>query len=484
MAFAYPVSLELEGRACAVFGGGEVAELKARGLLEAGAKVVLVAPTFTPGIEAVAQRGEIELRRRPYRAGDLEGTFLAIAATDDPDVNRRIFREAESKGVLLNSVDDVANCHFAVPSVVRRGDFMLAISTGGKAPALAKRLRRRLAIRFGAEYGTLVDLLGAARAEALPRRKVDFDTWASRWQAALDQDLLELIRAGELERAKASVTRILDGDDIPPMPSRKRVRPARAAASRSGRVAIVGAGPGDPKLITVRGQELLAQADVVVYDRLVHPSLVAGKSAVFVGKRRGGRHASQQQINSLLVGLARRGNLVVRLKGGDPFVFGRGSEEAEALSEAGIEFEVVPAPTSAIAALAYAGIPVTDRRCASSVAFVTGQSAGDRTDWERLATATDTVVVLMGLEGIDDIAARLIRAGRDPLTPAAVIENGTLEGQRVVTAELQAIASRANEIESPAIIVVGEVVKLRERISWFEPSTSTTQVESENRLAV
>ncbi|HEX2239703.1 MAG TPA: uroporphyrinogen-III C-methyltransferase, partial [Actinomycetota bacterium] len=375
MAFAYPIALELEGRACVVIGGGEVAEQKVFGLLAAAARVTVIAPEFTAALETAAERGEIELRHRAYEHGDLDGFFLAIAATDEPATNRRIFEEANERGVLLNAVDDVANCHFALPSVVRRGDFVVAISTGGKAPALAKRLRRELSDQFGDEYGELVEILGAARMEALPHRTVDFATWANRWQIALDQQLLDLVRRGRSAEAQAVVRRILDGDDVPPKPRfRDRTRSASSPLSSRGRVAIVGAGPGDPGLITLRGKELLDAADVVVYDRLVHPSLVAGKPGVFVGKRRGGRQASQEQINAVLVDLARRGNVVVRLKGGDPFVFGRGSEEAEALADAGIAFEVVPAPTSAIAALAYAGIPVTDRRYSSSVAFIAGQS--------------------------------------------------------------------------------------------------------------
>ncbi len=487
MAFSYSVALELGGRRCAVFGGGDVAEQKARGLLEAGAKVTVVAPRFTSGLESAARRGELELRRRSYCVGDLEGVFLAIAATDDSEVNRQIFAEAEERGVVLNSVDDVANCHFAVPSIVRRGDFTLAISTGGKAPALAKRLRKELADQYGEEYGTLVDVLGAARAETLPRRTVDFDTWANRWQSALDHELLDLVRRGQIADAQALVTRILDGEPVPPT----RPRRGRTISTRSrprfptGRVAIVGAGPGDPGLITARGKDLLAEADVVVYDRLVHPSLVAAKRGIFVGKRGGGQHASQEQINSLLVDLARQGNSVVRLKGGDPFVFGRGVEEAEALAEAGIPFEVVPAPTSAIAALAYAGIPVTDRRYASSVAFVAGQSTDGPPDWNRLATATDTLVILMGLEVIEDIVASLISAGRSPHTPAAVVENGTLPAQRVVSADLRGIAGACRELEltSPAIIVVGEVVKLRAKIGWYEPHSSQGSAERSRRLA-
>jgi uroporphyrinogen III methyltransferase/synthase len=235
-------------------------------------------------------------------------------------------------------------------------------------------------------------------------------------------------------------------------------------------VSIVGAGPGDPGLITVRGRAALDAADVVVHDRLVHPSLLAGRVAVDVGKEPGRHPVPQEGINALLVALARQGKRVVRLKGGDPFLFGRGAEEAEALAEAGIGFDVVPAPTSAVAALAYAGIPATDRRCGSSIAVVTGHSAsGEPVDWARVATATDTLVVLMGLARLPDIVERLIAAGRDAGTPAAVVSRGTLPDQRVVGAVLERIADAVADagLPGPALLVVGDVVRLADRVAWY-----------------
>lgn len=244
-------------------------------------------------------------------------------------------------------------------------------------------------------------------------------------------------------------------------------RPGFLERPGEGRVAIVGAGPGAPDLITLRGKALLDAADVVVYDRLVHPSLWAGKAAIDAGKEPGSHRVFQDDINTLLVRLARAGKRVVRLKGGDPFVFGRGAEEAEVLAGEGIQYEVVPAPTSAVAALAAAGIPVTDRRVGSSVAIVTGHcAAGDGVDWHALATAVDTIVVLMGLRHLDDIVRRLIAGGRGGDTPAAVVAQGTLPAQKVVVAPLQGLPSavRQADLEAPAIIVVGEVVTLRGRI--------------------
>jgi uroporphyrin-III C-methyltransferase/precorrin-2 dehydrogenase/sirohydrochlorin ferrochelatase len=475
MPFRYPIALELSGRRCVVVGGGEVGEHKARSLVNAGGTVVVIAENFTQGLEDIARLGEVKLVRKSYSYGDLEGAFLAIAATEDKGVNAEIFKEAEERQVLLNAVDDNEHCHFAVPSIVRRGDFLLAISTGGKAPALAKRLRISLGKEFGTEYGDLVELLGEVRQEALAQREVEFDTWARWWQVALDQDLLSLVREGRIGLARQVVRRALtQGKASPDLTAAERLNGARtrkpSERGPAARVWIVGAGPGDPGLIPVRAREALDGADVVVYDRLVHPSLIQGKDAIYVGKESSDHPVPQAEINALLIRLAREGKRVVRLKGGDPFVFGRGSEEAEALAEAGITFEVIPAPTSAIAALAYAGIPVTDRRFSSSVAFVTGHCARGEVDWKRLATAVDTIVVLMGLSSLPEIAGGLAEGGLDPATPGAIVENGTLPSQRVVIAPLSDLASAAAEagIKSPAVIVIGEVVRLRERIAWFK----------------
>ena len=450
MPFAYPIALELTGRRCVVVGGGAVGERKARGLLAAGGRVLVITETATAGLEQLEAAGQVELVRRSYVPGDLAGAFLAVAATEDRATNAQVFAESESAGVLLNAVDDPEHSHFAVPAIVRRGDLLLTVSTGGRAPALASRVRRRLEQHFGPEWGQVVALLGEAREDARAGQAFDLDAWAERWGLALDQDLLGLVRRGRIAEAKELVRACLS-EGRPPAPP-------------AGRVALVGAGPGDPGLITVRGRELLADADVVVYDRLVDPSLVEGKEAVYVGKEPGRHPVPQDEINEVLLGLARAGKRVVRLKGGDPFVFGRGAEEAEALMGEGIQVEVVPAPTSAVAALAAAGIPVTDRRLGSSFAVVSG--ASEEADWRGLAGAVDTIVILMGLGRLEKIARGLVEGGVPAWRPAAVVAMGTMPGQRVVTAPLVDLAdavARAG-LESPATIVVGDVVSLRQRL--------------------
>ena len=476
MGFTYPVNLDLQGRRCVVVGGGKIAEEKIKGLLEAGALVQIVAPRLAVALEELCQSGRVGVSRREYARGDLDGAFLAIAATDDSATNALVFSEAEELKVLLCSVDDIDHCHFAAPATVRRGDLLVAISTAGKAPALAKRLRKELGASFGPEWGALVDVLSEARSEAiaLGARECGFDEWSERWSAALDQDILGLVAEDRFEEAKRIVLQMLLGDEAaaPETPSPPPAGP--------GKVWLVGAGPGDPELLTLRGRRALDEADVVIHDRLVHPALISGRPAIYAGKQAGNHHMSQQEVNSLLIRLARKGKSVVRLKGGDPFVFGRGAEEAEALAAAGIPFEIVPAPTSALATLATAGIPATDRRLSSSVAIITGHRSEEQSvKLREVAKAVDTIVVLMGLSTLATTVAELIAGGRDPDTPAAIIENGTLPEQRVIVTSLSHLAEEAHEasVESPATVVIGEVVRLRDRLlssNYVERLASTS----------
>lgn len=461
MAFSYPVFLELEGRLAVVIGGGPIAEEKARGLADAGARVLVIAENPSPGMTALASAGAVDLLRRAFRSGDLKGAFIAISATGDPQLNSKIFAEAQRSRVLLNSADDPDHCHWSAPSVLRRGALAVAISTEGKAPALAKRLRERLEAEIGPAYGELVDLLGEVRAEMLPR-EVDFETWARRWRRAVSLDVLALVEAGDHDSARELVRLYLRGGE-------------------DGFVSLVGAGPGHPGLVTVAGRDRLIDADSVVYDRLVHPRLLElappEAERVFVGKdgghgdgrRKDAHGVDQREVNLTLVDLARRGHHVVRLKGGDPFVFGRGGEEAEALTRAGVAFEVIPGVSSAVAAPAYAGIPITDRRFSSSVAVVTGHCAapGQEVDWRALATAVDTIVVLMGIRRLSDICRALIEGGRSPDEPAAAVQWGSWPMQKTVSGRLADLPRAVTEagLEPPAVVIVGEVVRLRETIS-------------------
>jgi uroporphyrin-III C-methyltransferase / precorrin-2 dehydrogenase / sirohydrochlorin ferrochelatase len=468
--FAFPLALEITGRRCVVIGAGATAAAKVAALRDAGASVVVAAEPDA-GLVELSRRGEIELIGRGYRRGDLAGALLVFATGGDHAQNAAVYAEAEAEGVLCNAHQDSAHCHFASPTVTRRGDLVVAVSTGGRAPTLAGYVSDALAADLPDEFGALIDLVAEIRAEGIA--PADTAERGRLWRAALDCDVLGLLGAGQWEAARRLLRGVLAGT-VEAATAGATLTPRVAAEPADpeggGWVSIVGAGPGDPDLITVRGRAALDAADVVVHDRLVHPDLFAGRVAVNVGKEPGRHPVPQEGINALLVSLARQGKRVVRLKGGDPFLFGRGAEEAEALAAAGVGFEIVPAPTSALAALAYAGIPATDRRCGSSIAVVTGHSAeGQAVDWDRIAVATDTLVVLMGLARLGDIVAQLLAAGRDPATPAAVVSRGTLPEQRVVGSALADIAQEAEvaDLPGPALLVVGEVVRLSGRIAWF-----------------
>jgi len=421
----HPIFLDLDGQPVVVIGGGAVAERKIEALIAASARITVVSPEVTPAIAAWAAEGRLTIALRPYRGGDLAGVRLAYAATSDMAVNQAVRDEARAGGVWLNAVDRPALCDFISPATVRRGDLTLAVSTNGRAPALAKQIRQDLEHAYGPEYAGLIDAMGEAR----DRARAESDTGGPGFDRA------------------------------------------------AGMVYLVGAGPGDLELITVKGRRLLERADTVVYDALVDPRLldVCRPSAVrtFVGKRSGCHSRAQQDINALLVEEARAGRVVVRLKGGDPFLFGRGGEEAQALAAAGIRFEVVPGVSAGIAVPAYAGIPLTHRGVAAEVVFLTGHDSAaspSPVDWARYAASKATLVVFMGHGGLAAIARLLLEHGRDARCPVAVISHGTTGAQRTVVAPLGAIADEvtAAALEPPVLVVVGEVVGLRETLQWFE----------------
>src|SRR2546429_456261 len=449
----YPAFLDLRGRRAVVIGGGAIAEQKVAGLLDAGARVTVISPSVSRRLEDLAAAGTLTIERRPYRPGDLAGAFLAIAATDDRAANRAVWTEAEARGVLLNAVDDLPHCSFIAPAIHRQGDVAVAVSTAGRSPALAVRLRERIGRLIGPEYATLLELLGELRAE-LARRVRDARIRTRLWYRIVDSDAIELVRRGDVAGARRRIGRLVEAAEEP-------------ATRGEGIVYIVGAGPGDPGLITRRGLERLRAAEVVVYDRLGHPDLLEEAppraERIFVGKRprREGHSLPQEQINTLLIETARGGRVVVRLKGGDPFVFGRGAEECEALRAAGVAYEVVPGVTSAIAAPGAAGIPVTHRRHASAFAVVAGHEcdAASDLDWDALARLP-ALVFLMGLRALPQITPRLIAPGMPEETPAAAIASATLPAQRTVIGTLATLAERAEAagLEPPATLVVGDVV--------------------------
>ena len=477
----YPVLLDLCNRRAVVVGGGTVAEGKVGPLLEAGAEVTVIAPALTPGLSMRAREDRLVYIGRSYQPGDLTDAHLVIAATDDPEVNHAVHAEAESRRIPVNVVDDPPYCGFILPSILRQGELVVAVSTSGNAPALAVRIRERLERELGDEYGRFLELAGSIRAP-LADRFPDFQIRKRLWYRLVDSDVLALLRAGEADRARRRMTEIM-GVEIPsgsarhvgredPRPRLDNVASASSGTKAAGTVYLVGAGPGDPKLITVRGLEVLRRADVVVYDRLVGHALLdeapAEADLVYAGKAPGGHCMPQEGINALLVREAKLGKSVVRLKGGDPFVFGRGAEEALACADAGVSWEVVPGVSSVMGVTARAAIPLTTRGYGGSFAVATAhraQDGSDPLDWEALARM-DTLVVLMGVERLADVVDNLRLNGRPVDTPIALIENGTLPTERVVEGTLADIVEKARRerIGSPAVIVVGAVVRLRDAL--------------------
>jgi uroporphyrin-III C-methyltransferase / precorrin-2 dehydrogenase / sirohydrochlorin ferrochelatase len=445
----YPVYLDLRGRRCVVLGGGATALEKVRGLLDAGANVTVVATDPTEEIAVLAGDDRLSLVRREYRIGDLAGAFLAIDASWDEATNRASSTEAERAQVLINVVDRPRQCSFIAPAVVRRDPLQVAISTSGESPFLASALRARIERTLGEEWGAFTAIVGRIRRQ-LRERGTPLAEQNRVYRKLMASDVRRLLRRGRHEEAAFAAAAIASA----------------AGQVKVGRVALVGAGPGDPQLLTLAARDLLAEADVVYHDALVHPETLrlCGPQTrqVDVGKRAGQPHISQEGITRQMIESARAGLDVVRLKGGDPFIFGRGGEEMAELMAEGIQVLVVPGVTAAVAAPAVAGIPLTMRGVASSVAFVTGHSGGDGASPAaigEIARAVDTLVVLMPMGNLGELAARLAAAlGGDH--PAAVVSNATLDAEQVVRAPLRAIgdAVRQAGLAAPALLVVGHVV--------------------------
>jgi uroporphyrin-III C-methyltransferase/precorrin-2 dehydrogenase/sirohydrochlorin ferrochelatase len=443
-----------------VVGGGPVAAGRVEALLASGARVRVIAPEASAGIRKRAEEGRITLEGRAYRPGDLEGARLVMAATDQASVNAAVWEETRRRGIQANVADDPARCDFFMPALVRRGDLSVAISTGGRSPAVAAWLRARLQGLIGPEYGRLVEILGAVRervGDPARRKALQY--------RLLESGLLGSIRRGEEEEVRQRIDRELSGE----------------SASTEGRVYIVGAGPGDPALITLRGMECLAMSDVVLHDRLIDSRLIGlareGAEIVDVGKRPGDQGRMQRFIESTMVARARQGLRVCRLKGGDPFVFGRGGEEASALAAARIAFEIVPGVTSATAAPASAGIPVTHRDIAHSFLVMTGSRApqAGSAEWSGAAAlvgAGGTLVILMGLAHLPTIVGRLSAAGCGDETPAAIVSRGTCPDEEIRVGTLGTIAALGRDAPSPGVIVFGEVVREREKLLELSPPRS------------
>ncbi|MGE6824492.1 siroheme synthase CysG [Pseudomonas soli] len=454
-----PLFHKLQGGRVLVVGGGEIALRKARLLADAGAALRVVAPEVDSQLAAMAREGGGEVLVRGYQAPDLDGCRLVIAATDDSALNAQVSAEAQARSLPVNVVDAPALCTVIFPAIVDRSPLVVAVSSGGDAPVLARLIRARLEAWIPSAYGELAGL--AARF----RHKVkalypDVNQRRGFWETVFQGPIAERQLAGQGAEAERLLQAMVDG----------------APVQQGGEVYLVGAGPGDPDLLTFRALRLMQQADVVLYDRLVAPAIIdmcrRDAERIYVGKRRADHAVPQDKINRLLVDLARQGKRVLRLKGGDPFIFGRGGEEIEELADEGIPFQVVPGITAASGCSAYGGIPLTHRDYAQSVRFVTGhlKDGTSNLPWNDLVAPAQTLVFYMGLVGLPTICAELIRHGRAASTPAALVQQGTTRNQRVFTgtlADLPALVAR-HEVHAPTLVIVGEVVKLREKLAWFE----------------
>ncbi|MGE5153210.1 MAG: siroheme synthase CysG [Bdellovibrio bacteriovorus] len=454
-----PIFQVVRDKPCVVVGGGTTAERKVGSLLRAGAAVTLVSPELTAGLVRRAEAGELRHVARRFEPADILGAKLVIAATDDRVVNRRVAQLAGEQEVPVNVADDPDACTFLLPSVIDRDPVVVAISTGKASPVLARLLRTRLESMIPAGYGRLGELCARYRDRVKARFSDERDRRRF-WDRVLQGAVAERIFSGQVEEAQAAIERELAPG---------------ALDTDLGEVYLVGAGPGDPDLLTFRALRLMQQADVVVYDRLVAEPILnmtrRDARRVYVGKERNNHAMRQEDINRLLADLAKDGHRVLRLKGGDPFIFGRGGEEIDTLAAEGIPFQVVPGITAASGCACYAGIPLTHRDYAQSVTFVTGhlKDGTMNLNWPQLAQPGQTVVFYMGLVGLPILVRELMAHGVSAAMPVALVQQGTTHMQRVYTGTLGNILEVVEQDppKPPTLIIVGEVVRLREKLSWF-----------------
>lgn len=453
-----PIFLNIRGQSCLVVGGGEIAARKASLLTEAGADVRVVSPELSNNLKKAVSDGLLKHVARTFEPADLDGVALVIAATDDEAVNRQVSELAKAKPIPVNVVDNPELCSFVMPSIIDRSPVQIAVSTGGTSPVLARMLRAKLESTIPVTYGRLAQLLEKYR-DKVKARFSDVNARRTFWESVLEGRIAELMFSGKDEAAEQELNDALASSDDGPV----------------GEVYLVGGGPGDPDLLTFRALRLMQKADVVVYDRLVSKEVLnlcrRDAERVYVGKERDNHALPQDQINLLLAKLAKQGKRVCRLKGGDPFVFGRGGEEIETLTSEGVNFQVVPAITAALGASAYSGIPLTHRDYSQAAVFVTGhlKDGSMNLNWPALAQPNQTVVFYMGLKGLPIICEKMMEYGLPGDTDIALVQQATTPRQRVFTGTLATMPDliKSSEIKPPTLIMVGSVVKLHDKLNWF-----------------
>ena len=471
-----PIFLNIKNKTCLVVGAGEVATRKIMLLLQAGAQVSVVSPELDTTLKEYLVHGKIKFCAESFQPEQLEDIVLVIAATNDRVTNRLVSETAQKRKIPVNVVDDPDLCTFIMPSIVDRSPLLIAVSSGGQSPVLARLLRAQLEIMIPVTYARLAAMAGKFRKHVKqhfthPEKRRIF------WEKALQGRFTELVRAGKDKAAQVYLLQSLQQEKN---------------ESPQGEVYLVGAGPGNPDLLTFRAMRLMQQADVVVYDRLVSPAILdmvrRDATRIYAGKERSRHTLEQETINQLLVRLAQEGKRVLRLKGGDPFIFGRGGEEIETLASYHIPFQVVPGITAASGVAAYAGIPLTHRDYAQSCIFVTGHLKNNSVDldWSHLAHPNQTIVIYMGLLGLPFLCQQLVAHGLPDSTPAAIIQQGTTQKQKIITGTLQTLAdlAAAENLTPPTLIIVGKVVQLHQNLAWFEPAEELSQARIISGIAI
>ena len=458
-----PIFLNVNGKRTLIVGNGVSAARKADLLLRAGSDLTIVAPQLGEELSQLAESYSFNHQATELTATDLDGCLIVFACSSDDSVNQKLREFAAAAEIMVNVSDKTDECDFIMPAVVDRTPLLIAISSGGTSPLLVRMLKARFETTIPAAYGRLAKFAGSYR-DRIKKLVPNLTRRRRFWEAMVSGPVAEHIYSNQLEQAESLMESQLQEaavtGDQPPL----------------GEVYLVGTGPGDPDLLTFRALRLMQQADVVLYDRLIGDGILnlvrRDAKRVYVGKLKNNHTVSQEEIGRMLIDLAQQGKRVLRLKGGDPFVFGRGGEEIEALSENGIAFQVVPGVTAANGCAAYAGIPLTHRDHAQACVFVTGHEKNGELhlNWKSLIQPRQTVVLYMGLSSLEAITRGFMSNGADPATPAAVIENGTRTGQRVITGTLESLLDETSlaRVKSPALIIVGSVVSLREKLSWFD----------------
>ena len=454
-----PIFLDIRDKNCLVVGGGVTATRKVELLLRAHAQIIVVAPQLTEQLTLWVNTKRIIHRMGLFKATDLQNCHLVIAATNDKTTNEQVSTLAQTQGTPVNVVDQPQLCSFIMPSIIDRSPVQVAVSTGGASPVLARLLRVQLETMIPATYGKLAEFVASFRDKV--KQRLPFNARRTFWEKVLQGPIAEMFLSGHTQTAHQALEDLIETTSI----------------QQSGEVYLVGGGPGDPDLLTFRALRLMQQADVVLYDRLVSPGVLdlvrRDAERIYVGKEPTDHPVPQGEINQLLIKLAKEGKRVLRLKGGDPFLFGRGGEEIETLMDEGIPFQVVPGITAAIGTSAYAGIPLTHRDYAQSCIFVTGHLKDNSTNlnWEVLAQPHQTVVIYMGLRALPTVARELIQHGMPSDKPAALVQKATTADHRVFVGTLETLPNivEAAEIKLSSIIIIGDVVKLHKKLAWFTP---------------